>query len=324
MEDVACILCGRHSDEIAIHESGFTGRRCRGCGLIYLSPRPSREDIADIYTTDSAHVSAESHISTEYSKRLRARHNLAMISSLSKGGDILELGCAGGHFLDEARNMGFSPYGIEPNLVLAEFVRQELGVPCEESPLREGSFGGKRFDVIYHCDVLSHLFDPVAEFAAMHRALKEGGVLAFETGNLADVGESYLKRIPSFQYPDHLFFFGFHSMSRLLELTGFELMSTYSYSILPQLAASRVFATFKTWLPAADRSSSHAATAAESVGSGVGRSHQSVHWFVPRTLIKHGGEYAKHLLRYRVGRIVPKLGRPQTVLAVARKKKWPA
>lgn len=271
-------------------------------------------------TQVTVHTYLPSPTSHWYARRLRARHNLAIVSSFAEGGDILELGSGGGHFLDEARNRGFSPHGIEPNPIQAQFIREELGIPCEQLPLREVSFGGRRFDVIYHCDVLSHFIDPLAEFAAMHRALKEGGVVVFETGNLADVGESYLSHIPSFQYPDHLYFFGMRSISQLLEQTGFELTRTYIYSILPQLAASRVFTACKTLLHRADSSSSCPAAIAVREESHSDRSREFVRRLGPKALIARGGQRAKHILRYRIGLVAPKHGRPQTVVAVARRR----
>jgi len=65
---------------------------------------------------------------------------------------------------------------------------------------------GQSFDVIYHCDVVSHLHDPIADFRAMRGRLRDRGLLLFETGNLGDVPVDRLALVPRFQYPDHLFF----------------------------------------------------------------------------------------------------------------------
>jgi Zn ribbon nucleic-acid-binding protein len=57
METISCILCRVDDSFPIIQENGYTGRKCRRCGLIYISPRPSREDIKDLYAHDQAVIS---------------------------------------------------------------------------------------------------------------------------------------------------------------------------------------------------------------------------------------------------------------------------
>ena len=85
---------------------------------------------------------------------------------------------------------------------------QKLNIPCESVALSSTTFGGKKFDVIYHRDVLSHLYDPMNTFRLIHQSLNDKGLLVFETGNIADVNPKYLGLFSQFLYPDHLYFFG--------------------------------------------------------------------------------------------------------------------
>ena len=57
MEDVNCILCGTASDYVLIEQDGYKVRKCPQCGLFYVSPRPSVEEIAALYENDSANIS---------------------------------------------------------------------------------------------------------------------------------------------------------------------------------------------------------------------------------------------------------------------------
>jgi 2-polyprenyl-3-methyl-5-hydroxy-6-metoxy-1,4-benzoquinol methylase len=65
-----------------------------------------------------------------------------------------------------------------------------MGIPTCGRPLAE-TYPGMKFDIISHCDVLSHFTDPVAEFKMMLDRLNPGGLLIFETGNFGDVNPSY-------------------------------------------------------------------------------------------------------------------------------------
>jgi 2-polyprenyl-3-methyl-5-hydroxy-6-metoxy-1,4-benzoquinol methylase len=164
MEIINCIFCGIENDYIAIQENGYLGRKCSQCGLIYISPRPSHEEITNLYSHDDAQIHAETHISSEFSKRLHAKHNLRIITSYVKDGALLEIGAGAGYFLDEARKIGFEPYGIEFNPIQATFIKNKLGIYCEETTLTGSLFNGRNFDVVYHCDVISHLFDSFKDF----------------------------------------------------------------------------------------------------------------------------------------------------------------
>jgi len=240
MENVKCIFCNSESNEILIRENGYVGRKCPTCNLIYTCPRPAPSDIIDLYGHDNANISAKSHIKNSFTKTLYAKHNLKIISNYINRGKILEIGAGAGYFLNEAREQGFDVYGIEFNETQANFIKEELNIPCEQSPLDDNTFDNEKFDLIYHCDVISHFYDPIAEFEKAKLKLKKNGFVVFETGNLGDVDYEYFKYYTKFQYPDHLFFFSDENIKTLLEQTGFELIRIYRFSILPQLIIYKI------------------------------------------------------------------------------------
>ena len=83
MEDIQCIFCNEGSSRIAIQENGYMGRKCSGCGLIYVSPRPTYAEVQNLYIQDQAHMAAETHIKADYGQRLIAKHNLKIIKKYS-------------------------------------------------------------------------------------------------------------------------------------------------------------------------------------------------------------------------------------------------
>jgi SAM-dependent methyltransferase len=300
MKETPCILCDIFSDQIAIEENGYTGKRCPECGLIYISPRPSLEEIIDLYGHNSAHITAEEHIFDEYRKRLYARHHLKKLKSLAQSGNLLEIGAGAGFFLDEAKNSGFTPYGLEFNPQQGAFMRDTLGIPCEERPLSTDIFWGKTFDVIYHCDVISHLFNPVLDFKIMNRLLNKGGTLFFETGNFAEVDSEYYRYIKTFMYPDHLFFFGLNNLKTLLDQSGFELVFAKRYSVLPQF-----------WLKNKFGNNSHDDDFKKSSNVEISRS---------KGLFDKIKVWINYIARYRLGSLITNNKHPQTILIGAKKK----
>jgi SAM-dependent methyltransferase len=235
METIGCIFCGSNGspDPIVIQENGFEGRQCPSCRLIYISPRPSQDEIANLYAHDEAKTSAAVLRKSGYSRRLAAKHTLRILHAQKPGGSLLEIGAGMGFFCAEAKSSGYVPYAIELNPIQAEHCKS-FGVPTCRQPLAE-AYPGMKFDIVYHCDVLSHFTDPVAEFKMMADRLNPGGLLIFETGNFGDVDPRYYRFIPSFQYPDHLFFFSRSSLRMLLDRSGLKMVKTRRYGRLAEM-----------------------------------------------------------------------------------------
>ena len=302
-----CIFCGAVDARPVIHENGHDAYQCPRCGLIFVSPLPSADAVADLYREDNAHLSAESHIANFGGPigRLYARHALRLIRRHVSGGSLLEVGAGNGSVLSEARAAGFSAHGVELNPTQAEFIRDRLGIDCDTS-LDALRSRGQRFDVIYHCDVLSHFFDPIEEFREIHGLLAPNGIHVFETGNLGDVDERYFGLFQRFQLPDHLFFFSDRNLDELLQRSGFERIATYRYSLEPQLLTTAWLRRLRARL----RPGAQDSTIAMGDSGGTPAGTRSTLW----TLF----EYFLFGLRYYVGAIWPKAGRPQTVVVVVR------
>ena len=296
METIACIFCNEDDSYVLIEENGFTGRKCRDCGLIYISPRPSAEEIANLYGHDEANITAEAQAAAGTYKRLHARNTLRLLRKYVTGGKLLEIGPGAGFFMNEAQLAGFSPYGIELNRLQADFIRDQLFFPCESRKVAD-AFPEEQFDTIYHCDVISHFSDPIAEFRAMRERLTDGGVLIFETGNMGDVRADLLPQVACFQYPDHLFFFSTRNIESLLQLTGFRILSLSRYSVTPELWVNRLRSNFR------DKKAASAD-----------------HGFGQRASAQPTSSVAAQLrfsLRYRLGALTPVRNHHQTLVVVA-------
>jgi hypothetical protein len=269
----------------------------------------------NLYINDDAKISANSHISGEFAKRLYSRHNLRIINSYVKTGNLLEIGAGSGYFLDESRKLGFNSYGIELNPIQSDFIRNILKIPCEDSLISLSLNKKIKFDIVYHCDVISHFYDPILEFKKMNEIMNEGAFLIFETGNGGDINEKYLKYFPSFQYPDHLFFFSMGNLQDLCERTGFKVLKIYRYSILPELIQRNLLKLLYSVFPNKVKQKLPPSNRQEYNPEISSRNSKNM------TLIKKMFNYWTYVLRYKVGYIAPKNARPQTVIVIAQKKK---
>jgi 2-polyprenyl-3-methyl-5-hydroxy-6-metoxy-1,4-benzoquinol methylase len=297
METIDCIFCGPAGapDPVVIRENGFEGHRCARCQLIYISPRPSTEEISNLYAHDEAKTGAAVLKGDEYNRRLAAKQALRMLRPQKRSGTLLEVGAGMGFFSDEARSAGYTPYAIELNHVQAAHCETQ-GIPTDRRPLAE-AYPGMKFDIVYHCDVLSHFTDPVAEFKRMVSRLNPGGLLMFETGNFGDVSPAYYHFIRSFQYPDHLFFFSRASLGLLLERSGLKATKIRRFGRLAEMMIQKKLGR--------DAGPGPEPGAVADAVAGKTRLKQKVK------------QWIRHLLIYKIGALHPLKNAPQTLVVIA-------
>jgi 2-polyprenyl-3-methyl-5-hydroxy-6-metoxy-1,4-benzoquinol methylase len=303
MENIDCPLCAKKNSTVVIQENGFNGVKCSECGLIYISPRPSFSELLEYYDDDYA----DSHIAFKKSKTRHAKLTLSIIKKFVSKGKILELGAGGGHFLLEAERQGFDVFGIEPNPIEAKLINDELSIPCENNPLNKDSFPGVSFDAIYHCNVLSHFYDPIQQFLLCREKIVDNGFMIFETGNIGDIDSKYYKRFSSFEYPTHLFFFGEKSLKKIMNKTGFKIVKVYRYSLKLLLA-------FEFWfwkLKSIKKKQSHISY--KFTGSYKGLSRNKFNYIV-RNIYRN----IKYFLTYKI-KIKGNKNKPHTIIIIAQK-----
>lgn len=329
LEETGCPLCGTRDHPVAIEERGWLGRRCSECAVIYISPRPAREATLATYQHDAAETNAFDLCDAGVAGTLHATRVLRLVARHHgevRGHRLLEIGPGAGFFLSEAQRQGALVSGIEPNALLAGRLRQ-AGMEIEEHPLGATSFAGRRFDVVFHRDVLSHLHDPVGDLRAMHQCLADNGLLIFETGNVPDVLPGQLRWIPDFQYPDHLHFFGEAGVRRLLTQTGFELISLERFTLVPE---ARAAALMRRWMQIArggadarDRPAANPGVTGRARKRATGPATERATAPAITLRLREARRWIRdqilHRLRYDLGRQLARAGDPMTLLFTARR-----
>src|SRR5215471_3801916 len=146
---VRCVVCYSESERVVWTENGFEGRLC-SCGTVYTVPPPPEEAID---------ITRDGHARLFYARYalMKAR----WVHRLRPGGRLLEIGCGEGDFLTAAKSLGYEVYGVEADSGRAHRASEWLRRPVRCATLDELRPPANGFDVIYHCDLLSHFPDPV-------------------------------------------------------------------------------------------------------------------------------------------------------------------
>lgn len=151
---------------------------------------------------------------------------VAFLRQHCAGGRLLEIGCAYGFFLQEAKMYFFDVAGIELAEDAAAYCR------CMGLNVLDGAPDEDKFrllgtmDAIVLLDVIEHLPDPRQTIELCSRHLSPGGALLLTTGNFGSLfaritGASWRLMTP----PQHLWFFTRESMKHLSTGVGLEFVT---------------------------------------------------------------------------------------------------
>jgi SAM-dependent methyltransferase len=252
IETTSCPMCGSQGFTPVVDFSPYAVVQCSVCGFSYLSPRLKEEAALIIYQEDNYYDDTSQEGYSNYQEQelaLRATYR-RFFKVLKKqqldGGDILEIGCGFGFFLDEARpyfnkRMGtdFSPGASRTAGLVADQIF--LG-GLEQIP------ADLRVDMVVALNVLEHTYDPVKFLETSKKALKPGGKLIIAVPNM----DSFIRRLmgrswPSYKVPEHTLYFTQQSLDRVMHEAG--LVRVRKLPFLHAFPVSLIAGKFKINLP---------------------------------------------------------------------------
>ena len=199
-----------------------TAYQCLNCGLVYIHPVPSDEELIKYY--DAAYFTNYDPDEERRGKRYRQRLNqykidLKHILKYKSSGTVLDFGCGNGKYL-EMFPSSFKKIGYEINPKAIEHLKKSSigkfyteNIKCIQE---------KDIDLILMRGVIEHLPDPVSITELLCDKLKNGGYLFISaTPNIDSPGAVlYKEKWNQFYFPDHLFYFSVRSLSFLLARFG--------------------------------------------------------------------------------------------------------
>lgn len=242
MIDAPCYHCDSTEREPYAQENGFNLVKCPACGLLYVTPRPSQDEIDRAHqmgvhsgankkqkrqfdiTGSFSHGKAKRYepiLRDLFGDELAARDRRWLDIGCGHGELLMALGAVGGGRIDAV--------GLEPNeKKQASAARHGLNVThFDLAEHADGLEADERYDAVSLLNVYSHLPDPVEFLGLCSRLLKPGGELMLETGDTADLPPEEHPR-PLF-LPDHLSFASEAIVRGVVERAGFQVVSVCKY-----------------------------------------------------------------------------------------------
>ncbi len=240
METVSCLLCGSMAAQPYLQLPDYQLERpevraslvrCQECGLIYQSPRPTRQEMPAHYPDAYPRYQPEARQGKK-SFLLQQAEDFGMekrcrtVTRHKPAGALLDIGCATGVFLHGMqKHPGWTLKGLELSEKAASLARRQYGLEVVTGSIDEVRFPESAFDAVTLWDVLEHLHDPAAALVEISRILKPDGILVFRIPN----GDGWDARLfgpywSGYEPPRHLYVFSRSHISRLLQQTGFSVL----------------------------------------------------------------------------------------------------
>jgi SAM-dependent methyltransferase len=212
-----------NSDRLYRFAGKFGTLRCQDCGLIRLSPRPSKEQLANFYPSDYYSYQApinpdETHFAESLKARIRNKGRNMYLASLAypveqtavwqrllpgaitnyiykrfgfgyqfpryvSNGAALEVGCGSATYLNFLKRYGWQVTGVDLSPYAARAAKEHFDIDVFVGELQDAPFSKDQFDYILMSHVVEHFTNPLESMKKIREILKPGGIAYIEVPN---------------------------------------------------------------------------------------------------------------------------------------------
>ena len=179
-----------------------------------------------------------------FSKLYNSR--LSFIESLYPGkGNLLDIGCGAGFFLNIAKERGWNWHGMEILPEYIKYAQENFALKQIRLESLDGSlsYDANTFDVITLWDLIEHLRNPLNSLKKINHIMKPGGLLVMWTPNVKNA--IFLKeKWTGYKILQHFYFFSGDSLKNMLGKAGFKIVSLKTTKAKKGLLESKGFNPF--------------------------------------------------------------------------------
>jgi 2-polyprenyl-3-methyl-5-hydroxy-6-metoxy-1,4-benzoquinol methylase len=227
-----CHVCESAVKKVYKKVNNFWIYSCYRCGLKWVDVADAEEIVSfydERYFNNNSKIGYKNYLADEKNHRRNARTIISLVDKVQHmtGLRILDVGCALGFLLDEARKLKDSDvYGTELSQYACEYANKQLGLNIIKSQLESAGFKAGFFDIVFLIGTIEHLLSPKDTLTAVNKILKTGGLLVITTIDTKGLLPFY-----SVKPPEHLFYFNHNNLSTLLCKLGFKILTGKTYFV---------------------------------------------------------------------------------------------
>ena len=230
-----CIICGSEKKTTLFSKESNSGElftlvKCAKCSLRFLSEVPDEEEIEKYYTNTYFYERTDRGYNNYFSDKVRNDLGFPDFEkNISSEKRSLDIGCAAGYFVNYLKERGWDSQGIDISRDCVTFA-VENGLNVEFGNYLKVNFQYK-FDLITLWATIEHLHHPDLVLEKAFNDLEKGGMLYISTCRAGGVNfmELFGSSWRFYNFPEHIYFFSYANLKKLLHKIGFEIMGYRTY-----------------------------------------------------------------------------------------------
>ncbi|MBN2616794.1 MAG: class I SAM-dependent methyltransferase [Spirochaetales bacterium] len=219
---IVCPLCGEHKFKAlwSVETSVFV--KCPKCKLVYQNPQPLAIDVIDRYDETYFKYEIENEKSFLNLILLGLKDIKFDFNPVSSNhGNILDIGCATGLFLEYMKKNGWNTFGVEVCESAGNYANNIRGLDVFIGTIENAPYKDHFFDVIHLSHVIEHITDITLFLESISRVLKPGGVVYCTTPNISGFQAKLFKGKWRSAIPDHMILFSIKTIKKAFRDRGF-------------------------------------------------------------------------------------------------------
>jgi len=220
-KEYPCGICGANNTGKLYELKGFNIVKCNQCGFVYVNPRIADEELPKLYSSDYFSNREWGYLDYEATAHLRKKNferwykDIKPFLKVEKG-NVLDIGCASGYFLEVLRGDGWKVQGIELDPRMIDVLKTK-SIPAYTNAF-DTFQSNEKYHLITLFDVLEHLPDIQDTFKRLSALLHPDGIIALITPN-ADSTQHKIFGKKWFQLKpmEHIHYFSPSTLKRAVE-----------------------------------------------------------------------------------------------------------
>ena len=206
-------------------KEGFRHLKCSLCGMVYVNPVLNEERLRSFYQDEDSYRQVllnELNLSLD---RKKFQYGLDLIKEhVPQKGNLLDVGCGPGFFLEAARERGWHVSGVEFNTWCLQHL-SEMNIEVIDVPIKQAMLPDDFYQCVTLWTVLEHILDPEDLLRDIHQVLAPGSILLILVPNVDSLANRILhEKSTTFSGDTHINLFSTATLTRLLEKVKFELV----------------------------------------------------------------------------------------------------
>jgi len=225
---VNCPVC-RHKSKLFFSKGQYYIYRCLHCGLGFIKPMPSFEEVKKVYCSyfhSHSEFGYQVYSALEQGLKKQYCFILSQIKKFfpkKKFKHVLDIGCAYGYFLDVVAQRWHieSLTGVDISKEVGKTVKEKgygfISGPIEKVPLPT------KYDFIFLGDSFEHFYHPEKVVERLSQVLLNKGVIVITTINFNSfIARFFKEKWRLMTPPEHLFFWTPKAIKILFARYGFK------------------------------------------------------------------------------------------------------